>query len=152
MVILLPEEAAGGVDLDATRIPDDLADWLGWLESRQVSVTLPQFEITDQLDLKDILQSMGMADLFMPYADLSGIGPGLKVEDVLHKAFVEVDEAGTTAAAATAVVVVGATSVSHDPPPIAFVADHPFHFLIRDNVSETILFMGRVSNPDDGAE
>ena len=155
MVILLPIQDTEEFNLDALdaqRIPDDLGDWLTGLERQSVSVTLPQFEITEALKLKDVLQSMGMVDLFENYADLSGIGPELKVDDVLHKAFVEVDEAGTTAAAATAVVVVEITSLFPGPPPVSFVADHPFHFLIRDNVSETVLFMGRVSNPGDGSE
>jgi serpin B len=152
MLILLPVANAGPIDpqsMAAERIPDNLNDWLAGLEPQRVAVTLPQFEITDELGLKDILQSMGMVDAFEDCADLSGIGGGLKVDDVLHKAFVEVDEAGTTAAAATAVIV-GITSVP--PPGVPFVADHPFHFLIRDNASGTILFMGRVSNPGDGGE
>ena len=154
MVILLPIENGGQADpdaLDAQRIPEYLNDWLAGLETERVSVALPQFEITDQLGLNAVLQSMGMVDLFTPSADLSGIGDGLKVDSVIHKAFVEVDEAGTTAAAATAVVI-GVTSVSPSPPSVSFVADHPFHFLIRDNVSETVLFMGRVSDPSEGSQ
>ena len=92
---------------------------------------------------------MGMVDLFTSEADLSGNGDGLQVDSVIHKAFVEVDEAGTTAAAATGVVV-GITSVPS--PGVPFVADHPFHFLIRDNASEAVLFMGRVSDPSEGSE
>ena len=101
------------------------------------------------LDLSQVLQSMGMVDLFTPEADLSGIGSALMVDSVIHKAFVEVDEEGTTAAAATAISF-GVTSIPS--PGVPFVADHPFHFLIRDNVSGAVLFMGRVSDPSAGSQ
>jgi len=90
-----------------------------------------------------------MTDLFSPDADLSGMTGGgqLYVSDVIHKAFVEVDEQGTQAAAGTAA---GFTVTSgHHAPPV-FNADHPFLFIIRDNDSGFILFMGRVVDPSAG--
>ena len=91
---------------------------------------------------------MGMPDAFsLPPADFSGIDgkKDLVISAVLHKAFVDVNETGTEAAAATAVIV-GRTSVMPDPPPV-FRADHPFVFLIRDTRTGSILFMGRLTNP-----
>jgi serpin B len=82
---------------------------------------------------------------FSDFADFSGISPvPLKITDVIHKAFIGVNEAGTEAGAATAVVS-GVTSVP--PPPIPFRMDHPFAFLIRDSQTGSVLFMGRVTRP-----
>jgi serpin B len=94
-----------------------------------------------------VLGEMGMTDAFSPdKADFSGINgkTDLFISAVIHKAYVDVNEEGTEAAAATAVVV-GITSVQPQPP--VFRADHPFLFLIRDNHSGSILFIGRVMNP-----
>jgi len=95
------------------------------------------------------LNSMGMSDAFsLPPADFSGMTKkkDLFISAVIHKAFVDVNEHGTEAAAATAVVM--ARSISIQPPPVIFRADHPFIFMIRDNASESILFLGRVVNPN----
>ena len=105
---------------------------------------------TGPLELKDILKSMGMRDAFsLPPADFSGM-TGIKdlfISNVLHKAFVAVDEKGTEAAAATAVISAGG-GISHEP---VFRADHPFVFFIKDNRSGSILFMGRLTNPGEAA-
>jgi serpin B len=102
---------------------------------------------TGPLELKDILKSMGMKDAFSlpPIADFSGMTgkKDLFISNVLHKAFVAVDEKGTEAAAATAVIMMKG-GISHEP---VFRADHPFVFLIKDNHSGSILFMGKVCNP-----
>ena len=79
---------------------------------------------------------------FSDGADFSGIAPGLRITFVEHKAYIVVDEVGTEAAAATAVGL-GASA----PPPFSFRADHPFVFLIRDRQTDSILFLGRVTNP-----
>lgn len=88
---------------------------------------------------------MGMAEVFDRAADFSGMTgkKDLFISEVIHKAFVEVNEEGTEAAGATAVIM--ERSISMDP---AFRADHPFIFMIRDNASESILFFGRVMNPN----
>ena len=93
------------------------------------------------------LMALGMKKAFGPGADLSGIGgsPGeLFITAVVHKAFVDVNEEGTEAAAATAVVV---GKVSAPPPPPVFRADHPFLFMIRDKRSDSVLFLGRLAEP-----
>jgi len=145
MVILLPdvgrfEEIES--NLDAEMIDGIVED----LSERSVDVTLPKFEYESQFGLVETLTSMGMTDAFMPdIADLSGMDGTrlLYITDVLHKAFVCVDEAGTEAAAATGVVI-GYTSV---PEPATFKADHPFIFFIRDIETGAILFLGRVLDP-----
>ena len=100
------------------------------------------------LELSEILKAMGMPTAFSPdAADFSAIteAENLYISSVIHKAFVDVNEEGTEAAAATAVAM-GAASAAPEPPKV-FKADHPFVFIIRDTKSGAILFMGRVSDP-----
>jgi serpin B len=104
--------------------------------------------MTSQFSLVPVLKSMGMIDAFVPNtADFSGMNGkrDLFISAVIHKAYVDVDEEGTEAAAATGVVV-GITSFGPEHIPV-FRADHPFLFLIRDNLSGSILFIGRLMNP-----
>ena len=117
------------------------------LQYTQVALTMPKFEFESQFGLKEALQSMGMVIPFTPgEADFTGISTAeaLQIDDVIHKAFVSVDEAGTEAAAATAVIV-GTTSMPAEP--VTVTLDQPFVFLIRDIQTGAILFIGRVMNP-----
>jgi serpin B len=117
------------------------------LGSRNVVLTMPRFEFDSSFRLADTLADLGMPDAFSPGdADFSGMDGtrDLYIQDVLHKAFVSVDEAGTEAAAATAVVV-GVTSAPAEP--IEVTVDHPFIFVIRDVETGVILFVGRVVAP-----
>jgi serpin B len=145
MVILLPE--AGGFErfedsLDAGRV-DAI---LGSLGHQQVALTLPKFEFESEFGLADALAAMGMADAFSMDADFSGMDgtKELFIREVVHKAFVSVDEAGTEAAAATAVLMELKGMATE---PIQVTVDRPFLFLIRDLKTGTILFVGRVVNP-----
>ena len=121
---------------------DAIVKGLDW--SGQVTVGLPRFELEDEHRLSEPLIALGMKDAF-GNADLSGIDgtKSLVVSDVLHKAFVKVNEEGTEAAAATAVVVAGSAMVENH----EVVANRPFIFLIRDHATGAILFVGRVLNP-----
>jgi serpin B len=114
--------------------------------NRQVALTMPKFEFESEFGLKETLMAMGMVEPFQDSADFSGMSSqsDLHIDDVVHKAFVSVDEAGTEAAAASAVIV-GTTSMP--PEPVAVTLDRPFIFLIRDIQTGTILFIGRVMNP-----
>ncbi len=115
---------------------------------RQVALSMPKFEYESSFGLKQPLTTLGMEDAFIPEAaDFSGMDGrrDLFIQDVLHKAFVSVDEAGTEAAAATAVIV-GTTSMP--PEPIEVKIDRPFIYLIRDIETGTVLFVGRVLNPN----
>jgi len=122
------------------------------LEKESVEVWLPKFKLEAAAPLKEILQALGMKEAFDPKtANFSGMcgeaksqAAPLAISEVVHKAFVEVNEKGTEAAAASAVVM---TTRGMQPSPITFHADHPFIFLIRDNQTQTILFLGRVLNP-----
>ncbi|HIH23389.1 TPA: serpin family protein [Candidatus Micrarchaeota archaeon] len=114
---------------------------------REVDVILPRFKLNTSYELIDVLRKMGLVTAFSPAADFSGINNGLEplfVDKVLHSAFVETNEKGTKAAAATSII--GATlGASHKP--IQFIADHPFVFAIVERASGNILFLGRLSNP-----
>ncbi|HEY2015157.1 MAG TPA: serpin family protein [Bryobacteraceae bacterium] len=145
--IVLPKQDGGIAELDRAFGPEDLATWLGAIHSRSVEVSLPKFRSESEFSLKDTLAQMGMPTAFTNRADFSGIDDrrDLMLSSVKHKAFVEVSEEGTEAAAATGVAV--ALVAMHNPPRTVFRADHPFLFLIRDTHSGTILFTGRLMNP-----
>lgn len=149
MVVILPNKADGLGDLEAKLTVKHLADWVGGLRSRKVELFLPKFKMTRQFSLNEELAALGMRDAFSDKADFSGLDGqrDLFISTVIHKAFVEVDEKGTEAAAATAVVLMEKASIGIEPPTPVFRADHPFLFLIRDRSTGSILFLGRVVNP-----
>ncbi|MGK3990913.1 serpin family protein [Sorangium sp. So ce136] len=142
MVLVLPAE---GRELEAGLDRERLEGVIGSLGTRSVTMTLPKFKFESTLDLVPQLVELGMPIAFTGLADFSGIDGqgGLFISDVLHKAFVSVDEAGTEAAAATAVVI-GETSA---PEPATIRFDRPFLFFIRDIKTGAILFVGRVMDP-----
>jgi serpin B len=147
MVVLLPKSKDGIEGLEAALTPNMLEGTCAGLRRREVQVALPRFKTTAEFSLKDPLVAMGMTDAFDPAkADFSGMSgkKDLFISAVVHKAFVDVNEEGTEAAAATAVVA-RMTAVA-EPPPV-FRADHPFLFLIRDTRSGAILFLGRILDP-----
>ncbi len=154
MIILLPETRFGELDGDGPDLagmekqlsPETLKLWLAELDrarERKTRIMLPRFNTTQRLDLVPELTSMGIASPFSESADFSGIDGtrNLFISQVIHKAFLEVSESGTEAAAAT-VAVLKTKSMSDQ-----FLVDHPFLFLIRENGSGTLLFMGRIVNP-----
>ena len=146
MVIFLPKKVDGLPDVEKSlgkTGPDAL---LKKLHEQEVVVSVPKFKMTSQFGLKKVLTAMGMKDAFTGKADFSGMNgrKDLFISAVIHKAFVDVNEEGTEAAAATAVVMVGGAAPA--PPPV-FRADHPFLFLIRHEKTGVVLFMGRVMSP-----
>ncbi|MFO7654208.1 MAG: serpin family protein [Candidatus Krumholzibacteriia bacterium] len=151
MVVILPRDRDGLGRLSADLTADTLRTWLDRLEPRRVRVHLPRFDLSATMRLTNVLREMGMSRPFSHDADFSamtaGDGEPLAITDVLHKGWVKVDEKGTEAAAATGVVV-GVTSVPPREEPVVFRADHPFIFLIRDGQTGTILFLGRLIDPD----
>jgi serpin B len=145
MVVLLPRRRDGLRDLEETLTADHLRRWLDDLQPQQVHVRLPRFRLEDRHALERTLPAMGMPLAFAPgRADFSGIcgAPGaIWIDAVIHQALVEVNEQGTVAAGATAVVLKRGGR-----PPI-FEADHPFVFLVRDRHTGAILFIGRCVDP-----
>ena len=150
MLVVLPKEKDGLAAIEAQLTPGRLAQWQEGLSTREVHVLLPKFKLTwGAFQLNDPLKALGLAASFNPArADFSGMDGQLHwlyVGLVLHKAFVEVNEEGTEAAAATAVVMKARAMRLAAPP--EFRADHPFLFLIREEATGAILFLGRVANP-----
>ncbi|MBA7467129.1 hypothetical protein ES707_02325 [subsurface metagenome] len=145
MLVLLPQTGQFELfeeSLNAQRVDDIVKN----LNTREVVLTMPKFEFESSFGLKKTLTAMGMPVAFSASADFSGMtgNPDLFIGEVLHKAFVSVDEAGTEAAAATAVIM-ELTAMPGEP--VEVTIDRPFIFLIRDIESGTILFIGRVVNP-----
>ncbi len=148
MIILLPKEFDGLDEFEKTLTTENLSNWMDLLHNLEVRVSVPKFKMTSQFSLVSVLKSMGMTDAFSAKAaDFSGMNGrrDLFISAVIHKAYVDVNEEGTEAAAATAVTM-KLTSVGPARIPV-FQADHPFLFLIRDNHTGSILFIGRVMNP-----
>ncbi len=147
MVVLLPKAVDGLAGLEKSLNARNLDAWLGKCQSQQVKVAFPRFKITQEFELNKTLGAMGMPLAFSKRADFSGMDgrQDLYISNVLHKAFVDVNEEGTEAAAATGVVA-GVKSAPPRPQQ-EFRADHPFVFLLRDTGTGSILFMGRVTNP-----
>ncbi|MDF1661584.1 MAG: serpin family protein [Planctomycetota bacterium] len=144
MLVLLPDEKDGLGKVEAQLSPAMITELLKKAYKTEVRLALPRFKLTEELSLRKTLTAMGMPVAFGAKADFSGIDgtKELKISEVVHKAFVDVNEEGTTAAAATAVVMAEKASAAE-----SFRADHPFIFIIRDQLSGTILFMGRVADP-----
>ncbi len=142
MVIMLPAEGTTPLELAASLTPDDLQPPFGVYE---LQLTMPKFEFETEAALKPALQSLGMVEAFQFSADLSGITEAaeLFVQDALHKSFIALDENGTEAAAATALIV-GLTSA---PPPAEMTVDRPFLFWIEHSTTGELLFLGQVTNP-----
>ncbi len=144
MLIILPKKSLSDVEKKLNY--EMLKSLKQKLEVHPVDVYLPKFKLEKEYPLNGTLISMGMPVAFSNFADFSGMDgtKRLKISDMLHKAFVEVNEEGTEAAAATAVNMVTKVSVDKPKKPFTFRTDHPFIFLIQHNKTGAILFIGRV--------
>jgi serpin B len=150
MIVLLPNDVGGMFALEQSLTAPNTRQWLGQLRPvPKVIMTLPKFKMTQQFELQDTLGAMGMTLAFDAHADFSGMTGNREfyISAAIHKAYIDVNEEGTEAAAATAVVMRSMMARMQQPAPPVFRADHPFIFLIRDNRSGGILFMGRVTDP-----
>jgi serpin B len=145
MVIIVPDNGMFGAfeqDLDSSVI-DEI---IGNLEVQGVALRMPKFEYESRINLAGTLSEMGMPDAFIPdVADFSGMDGSLNlfISKVIHQASITLDEAGTEAAAATAVVMTYGSVTD----PLKITIDRPFIYMIRDNLTGTILFLGRIKNP-----
>ncbi|KAL4000757.1 serpin B [Sarotherodon galilaeus] len=153
MLIFLPndieDDTTGLEKLEKELTYQNFADWTcpDMMSPNEVDVKLPRFKMEEKYDLEKILTKMGMEDAFDIYkSDFSGMSPAneLILSKVVHKAFVDVNEEGTEAAAATGV----AMEVRSITIPVEFVADHPFIFFIRHKPTKSILFVGRYGSPE----
>ena len=145
MLILLPLDD----DIEALENSftiEKLTEWKKSLRKRRVKIYIPKFKFKTKYFLNETLSDLGMPTTFTNSADFSGMTgtKDLKIDKVIHQAFIEVNEEGTEAAAATGM---GMMPMSKPPPTPIFKADHPFIFIIQQNETGNILFMGRVNNP-----
>jgi serpin B len=149
MMVLLPSKRTRFEDFERSITPEKLKQWVGSFVEREVKVILPKFKITSQCRLRKPLTGLGMTDAFSAGADFSAITSKKPffIGEAVHKAFVEVNEEGTEAAAATAILAPRSKPPTELPAIPIFRADHPFLFLILHKPSNCILFMGRVTKP-----
>ena len=156
MLFVLPEEQDGLEAVEKELTSARLTEWIDALGRERVNVALPRFEVNPpgSVPLGDALVKMGMGQAFdAERADFTGMAnpaspnDRLHISDVFHKAFVKLDEKGTEAAAATAVVMMTRGAAMRPREPKDFRADHPFLFFLRDTSTGMILFMGRVAEP-----
>ena len=146
MIIMVPDEGQFQ-QFEDTINAGFLNTVIHGIADRNVSLSLPKYEFESEFNLNDAMKSMGMSEAFSQSADFSGMTGkrDLYISDIVHKAFVSVDESGTEAAAATAVIMKLTAAPGGET--IAVTIDRPFIFLIRDIPTDTILFMGRLVNP-----
>ncbi|XP_075389048.1 serpin B3 isoform X2 [Tenrec ecaudatus] len=148
MFVLLPNEVDGLRKIEDTLTVEKFLKWTSpsFMKESKVDLSLPRFRVEDEYSLRTMLTALGMVDAFSPQkADFSGMtgGRDLVLSKALHKAFVEVSEEGTEAAAATGVVAVPMSLPYYEP----FHCDHPFMFFIKQNETNSLLFVGRIVSP-----
>lgn len=149
MVIVLPKKKDGLNEVETSLNHESLGSAFSTLRTSKVHVTLPKIKTTYSVSLSQTLPTMGMKDAFNArMADFSGMDGTreLSISEVVHKAFCEVNEEGTEAAAATGVAMV-TRAFMKEPPPVEFKADHPYLYFIRDMQTGTLLFLGRMCDP-----
>jgi len=145
MIIVLPRDKDGAAKLPAKRLFELFGTKA--FGSPEVEMSLPRFKTTMPLELGSTLQSLGMVDAFSAAADFTGITKQvpLSISRAIHKAFVDVNEEGTEAAAATAIVMTEGAAMP--PKKVTFRADHPFVWALKDQSTGALLFVGRVDDP-----
>lgn len=160
MIVLLPRQKNGLAKAEQSLTSSSIKKALDKLakgDAALVDLKLPKWKMEQKFKLKQNFREMGMIEPFSDSADFSGImdpakqpdNTGMKIGDVIHQTFIEVDEKGTEAAAVTAINAVMITGGRRGPPPkrVEFHADHPFIFLIRNRRTGMILFVGRMNDP-----
>jgi serpin B len=142
MTVLLPYGQSSIADLLESLTAETWSGWIDELAPSEIGVSLPKFTLEYELVMNDVLTALGMGEAFTPTADFTNMfAPGgIWIDEVRHKSFVQVDEEGTEAAAVTSVSMT-------DSAPLSIVVDRPFAFVLRERLSGTILFIGKVMDP-----
>lgn len=151
MYVFLPKQ---GVTLQKLYDNLNAQNWQQWMQQfrrREGAVGLPRFKLEYETELNDTLKALGMEVAFDPdradFSAMRSIPPNLSISKVKHKSFVDVNEEGTEAAAATSVEIIATSAILEPEKPFRLIADRPFFFAIRDNQTGTVLFMGSVVEP-----
>jgi serpin B len=157
MLVILPRvngDFTQTEKIEAILSPEKLSEWTSGMTSRRVALSMPKFRVEGRYELNRVLMSLGMKLAFTGKADFSNMvsdtnneDGALQVDKVIHQTFIDVDEKGTEAAAATAIGMVRATAFTREEEPIEFRADHPFIYCIMEGETGAVLFMGRCSSP-----
>lgn len=123
-----------------------IEEWANSVKKQKVEVYLPRFTVEQEIDLKDILKALGITEIFIKSANLTTLSDNkdLFLSKAIHKSFIEVNEEGSEAAAASGMIAISRMAVLYP----QVIVDHPFFFLIRNRRTGTILFMGRVMHPE----
>ncbi|CAK8674755.1 unnamed protein product [Clavelina lepadiformis] len=148
MILLVPTDRFGLGKVEECLTPEKLDSLISSFSKEEVEIALPKMKLEQQYDLTPTLKKMGIRDVFdSSLSKLQGISdePGLCISTVAHKAFIEVNEKGTEAAAASSILLCGCSLTTVIP--IEVICDHPFMFFIKHNPSQTILFVGRLMSP-----
>jgi serpin B len=148
MLVVFPKQDDGLAALEQQLDGQRVQDVAQALRSTNVALEFPKFKVEGQTEsLKPVLEKLGMKSIFVSSGDLSGISTSTKltVRDVMHKAFVEVDEKGTEAAAATAILAESTSAPAA--PPRAVKVNRPFAFFLQDVPTQAVIFAGHVTNP-----
>ncbi|MGA9381921.1 MAG: serpin family protein, partial [Phormidium sp.] len=147
MYVFLPKPNVKQADFYRNLTAENWQQWMKKFSSRNGQIVLPRFKLEYDITLNQALQALGMGVAFQDQANFANMTPkGVKIDEVKHKTFVEVNEEGTEAAAATSVAIMP-TSALPTEPPFKMVVDRPFFCAIRDNQTGTILFMGSIVEP-----
>jgi len=150
MMIILPDKKAGLSAVENDISTSVLKEYTDSAKPQKVRITIPKFKMEQSFELNNVLANMGMPSAFnRDTADFSGMNGkyNLYIGNVLHKTFIEVGEKGTEASAATAVIMMKTSISPENEKIIEFKADRPFIFIIKDNITGTILFIGRYTHP-----
>ncbi|XP_049630424.1 serpin I2 [Suncus etruscus] len=146
LIIILPAEDVAIEEMEKLITAPQIWKWFSEMEEEEVEISLPRFKIEQKLDFKDALYSLNITEIFSGGCDLSGITDSSEVyvSQVMQKNFFELNEEGSEAATSTGVNIPVIMSLARN----QFIANHPFLFIVKNNKTESILFMGRVTNPD----
>lgn len=146
LIIILPAEDVAIEEMEKLITAHQIRKWFSEMEEEEVEIRLPRFKIEQKLDFKDALYSLNITEIFSGGCDLSGITDSSEVyvSQVMQKISFELNEEGSEAATSTGVNIPVIMSLARN----QFIANHPFLFIVKNNPTESILFMGRVANPD----
>ena len=149
MVVVLPAKGTNINNFIDDFDVETFIQTLGKMEKQKVEVYLPSFKVRSNFDLEKLLAEMGMPEAFSNKADFGRMTDlqDLKIDKVIHEAFIDVNEEGTEAAASTAVVIIRKSAMVDPPEKTTFRADRPFVYAIKDNSTQSVLFMGKTLNP-----
>ncbi|ALF58875.1 serpin family protein [Psychrobacter urativorans] len=149
MLVVLPKskEPSGMQTLVKNLSTTQINDWTKRLKQHDIKLNLPKFKIDEGYPMKAVLTDMGMPSAFGNQANFNVFKDSspIAIDDIYHQAVIDVNEIGTEAAASTGAVSVDISGSMH--PPVKFKADHPFMFVIKDNKTDAILFLGQVNKP-----